>query len=262
MVGCLTLTLVLGTLWWQSAPSAPQQVVLKGAANPFTKEYFERIYDNKIWGDFGGGSGLGSTVEYTCNIRGILRTVVSTYNIKSMIDLPCGAMVWMPLALEMLNEDQPGFRYLGVDVAANVVTRLKKELTRYPECPDDATWEFGVLDMATQPIPQGYELLFSRDALQHLSMNLVIDALENISKSQAKYLLVGSYVNSPGNFDVSMTPGGGDMFPIDLRLPPFKLTKYLHYYNEHTPDGKGMLLYEIKTLRKTDWNRVRSEAGV
>jgi hypothetical protein len=89
-------------------------------------------------------------------------------------------------------------------VAANVVERLKAELTRYPECPGDPTWEFEVLDIASEPIPGGYDLLFSRDALQHLTIDLIIDALENISKTKARYLLVGSYINSTGNHKILM----------------------------------------------------------
>lgn len=53
----------------------------------------------------------GSEVGYTPGIRSILRAVVHKYNIHSMVDMPCGAMEWMPHVLELLNEDQPGFRY-------------------------------------------------------------------------------------------------------------------------------------------------------
>jgi hypothetical protein len=97
-----------------------------------------------------------------------------------------------------------GLRYLGVDIVATVVAGHKANLTRYPVNPGDPTWEFGVLDMASEPIPDGYDLLFSRDALQHLNMNLVLDALENISKSKAKYFLVGSYARSKGNKNINM----------------------------------------------------------
>eukprot|EP00884_Botryococcus_braunii_P014086 jgi/Botrbrau1/22679/Bobra.0132s0024.2 len=160
-VAAVVLVVVLIGTRSHSGESSPVPVVLKEAANPATQQYFESVYTNKAWGDFGGGSGLGSTVPYTCNIRGILRAVVNRYNIKSMVDLPCGSMAWMPLALEMLNEDQPGFRYLGVDIVATVVAGHKANLTRFPEKPGDPTWEFGVLDIASEPIPEGYDLLFS-----------------------------------------------------------------------------------------------------
>jgi hypothetical protein len=65
--------------------------------------------------------------------------------------------------------------------------------TRHPVGPNDPTWEFGVLDIAKEPIPEGFDLLFSRDALQHLNMGLVLNALENIARTKAKYFLVGSY---------------------------------------------------------------------
>lgn len=50
-------------------------------------------------------------MAFTTGIRSILRAVVHKYNIESIVDMPCGAMEWMPHVLELLNEDQPGFRY-------------------------------------------------------------------------------------------------------------------------------------------------------
>lgn len=86
-------------------------------------------------------------------------------------------------------------RYLGVDIVASVIEKHKENLTRLPASPTDPTWEFAVLDLAREPIPVGYDLLFSRDALQHLDMALILNALENISRAKAKYFLVGSYKN-------------------------------------------------------------------
>ncbi len=54
---------------------------------------------------------------------------------------------------------------------------------------------------------------------------------------------------------------GSEFFEVDLRLPPFELTNYLNFYPEHTNDRKGMLLYEIKTLRKADWKKIRARAA-
>lgn len=53
----------------------------------------------------------------------------------------------------------------------------------------------------------------------------------------------------------------GEDFKIDLRMPPFELEDYLHYYDEHTTDGKGVLLYDIKKLRKTNWKAMRTRVA-
>ena len=71
---------------------------------------FEAIYSEKSWGEDGGGSGAGSSPVATSNTRGILRTVVNKYELHSLVDAPCGAMAWMPLALRDIKEDLPGFR--------------------------------------------------------------------------------------------------------------------------------------------------------
>lgn len=45
-------------------------------------------------------------------------------------------------------------------------------------------------------MPRGYDLVFSRDSLQHLPMHGTWQFLNNVKASGAKYLLVGSYIDS------------------------------------------------------------------
>ncbi len=54
---------------------------------------------------------------------------------------------------------------------------------------------------------------------------------------------------------------GSEFFEVDLRLPPFELTNFLHFYDEHTEHRKGMLLYDLKTLRKANWKAIRARAA-
>ena len=54
---------------------------------------FQNIYKHFIWGPDGGGSGSGSSVNYTTITRSIISSVIQKYKIKSMLDAPCGAMV-------------------------------------------------------------------------------------------------------------------------------------------------------------------------
>ncbi len=57
------------------------------------QDEFQKIYKHFIWGPGGGGSGEGSTVNYTTMTRSIISNVIRNYSIKSMLDAPCGAMV-------------------------------------------------------------------------------------------------------------------------------------------------------------------------
>jgi hypothetical protein len=62
------------------------------------------------------------------------------------------------------------------------------------------------IDYASQPLPKGYDLVFSRDSLQHVPLHGTWQYLNNVRASGAKYLLVGSYVKVP--WPNQNVPGG------------------------------------------------------
>lgn len=128
------------------------------------KNKFELIYKNLLWGDYGDGSGPGSTINYTIHVRSILRQVIEEYSIKSMLDAPCGSFHWMPLLLKNISENLNGkhFRYHGVDVVEKLIHSAR---IKYP---NEENWKFSVCDISAGNLPNGYELIFSRDALMHL----------------------------------------------------------------------------------------------
>ena len=61
------------------------------------EKVFSYIYENKFWSLAGDGSGIGSCPKYNKGMRSILTDFVETYNIKSIIDVPCGACTWTSL---------------------------------------------------------------------------------------------------------------------------------------------------------------------
>lgn len=91
-----------------------------------------RLPAEKVWGTDGNGSGRGSSLEKTVKTRANLLTIIEELNIQSMIDVPCGAMMWMPLVLEEVAARKPQFRYLGLDIARNLVeaNTFRGELSR------------------------------------------------------------------------------------------------------------------------------------
>ncbi len=82
------------------------------------------------------------------------------YDIKSILDAPCGGMVWMPLVLQQL----PEVTYTGLDVTCHIVRQHKVTFK------DQARWRFFCSDVCAQPLVKA-DLVFSRDALQHLTLN-------------------------------------------------------------------------------------------
>lgn len=68
---------------------------------------FERIYQQSAWGKEGGGSGTGSTTHATRYAKTVLELVMHKYRLHSIVDAPCGAMVWIPTVLRALRERIP-----------------------------------------------------------------------------------------------------------------------------------------------------------
>ena len=120
-----------------------------------------------------------STLEYTKICREILYNVIKKYSIKSIIDAPCGSFHWMKHVVQnATSEIGPAFKYHGIDIVESVINKSR---TIYSQV--HPNWKFSQIDITTQPVPQGYDLIFSRDALQHLPLLKVINALENFAKS-------------------------------------------------------------------------------
>ena len=144
-------------------------------SNPHSKvkNRFEEIYKKHLWGSYGGGSGVGSAILYTQSVRLILRHAIDELNITSMLDAPCGSFNWMPLLLRNLTKP---VRYHGVDVVESLITNAKQKYS------NESNWEFSVCDFSAEDLPNGYDLIFSRDALQHLSYEKVTFKHSKIDK--------------------------------------------------------------------------------
>lgn len=191
---------------------------------------FGNIYKNKEWGTEGGGSGSGSTLEYTAVARQILGDFIVKHDIKSMADVPCGSFHWMHSFLK----NHTDIEYHGFDV---VDLGLTKRFVHNPML------HFNVGDVSEVKLPK-VDLMFSRDALQHLSMEVIIPVLKNIQLADPKFLLVGSYPSATTNRDINI----GDYFPINLLIEPFNLCPAL-MFDEHSPDGKWLYMYTQRQIR-------------
>jgi len=218
---------------------------------------FGTVYRTKAWSNNpeDGGSGSGSTPKATETIRGILRAVALKYRVRTMVDAPCGALAWMPLALEGLEEDarpEP-FNYYGLDAAVEVINEVSERLK------DHENWSFHTMDLSSAVwCDPAVDLILTRDALQHLDCPLIVDVLRNFAHSSARLLLVGSYPNG-----VNRRITTGDYFEIDLRKAPYNLQPR-QVFNEWTsraspqPD-KEALLFDVPALRKVDFDKMKQQ---
>ena len=158
-------------------------------------------------------------------------------------------MLWMPLVLAEVERRDPAFKFAGSDVVCNLTTTHSRPYAAKPN------WSFACLDYANQNLPAGYDLVWSRDSLQHVPLHAAWQFLANVKASGARYLLVGSYVKqgSEGGVSPNRDIVAGEYYPINLLAPPFNLRPApLEVIDEQSPDGKHMLLFDVRALEWDD----------
>jgi hypothetical protein len=99
---------------------------------------FVSLSTEKHWTSAGGGSGPGSSLNFTANVRRILLDVMDRYNVTSLLDSSCGSMHWMPLVLEEQEKKIKDFRFMGTDVACIMIDQHKTNFSNHPH------WNFEV----------------------------------------------------------------------------------------------------------------------
>ncbi|ELR18419.1 uncharacterized protein ACA1_138410 [Acanthamoeba castellanii str. Neff] len=214
------------------------------------KEEFQRIWDNFAWGP-ADRSGPGSTAEASARARVAVETVVRQFGIRTMLDSPCGSFSWMPL----INFEALNVTYVGVDIVPGNIEKAKAAWpTKQPHvfqfyCADVVDgFEFvdKLVLQAQQDYPtnthdwsQGWDLIFSREFLQHIPHEAVKRVLHNFNKTGSKYLLLTHDPSRAINKDIEF----GGYAPINMRVPPFNLGPPLADF----PDAghERLLLYKL-----------------
>jgi len=225
-----------------SRPRCPHRQILD------VQDAFSTIYKDGTWGEDGKGSGQGSTLTTAFIVASTIRLVMGMYSLTSLLDAPCGMMVWQEPLLAALSDDIPEFKYFGTDIVPSVIESHRKNFKEY------SNMQFAVKDVSKDELPQGYDLIFCREALQHLPCEVAVDALENFSKSDAKFLLTTSHNNHTENIDIPV----GEFYSINLQLAPFNLDRPARVFNEHgdklgSPDQRYLNMYLIDYLKAQDY---------
>jgi hypothetical protein len=185
------------------------------------KNVFERIYEGNVWGNAESCSGDGSDGKGTEAIRTAIGGLLSEYDIKSVVDVPCGDFNWMNLV------DLSGVAYLGGDVVSEMIARNR---TTYRKPGVD----FRVLDATRDSIPNS-DLLFCRDLLVHLSFADIRAVLRNFSRSDCRFLLTTTFPARDPNKDVET----GQWRPLNLQRPPFSFPRPIRLVAEYCNEWNG-----------------------
>lgn len=166
------------------------------------KKIFEHIIHNHLWMDVLCGS--GSTLAQTKLLRDKLPDILAKYDIKSMLDAPCGDYSWMSL-----TQFPTDFRYIGADIVESMI------LTNRSSYPGK---DFRVIDISQDTLPD-VDLIFVRDCLIHLSSSDIWKVLQNIYSSNIKYVMLTSYKQIGPNKEINT----GEFRELNMTCEPFNL---------------------------------------
>lgn len=197
---------------------------------------FKRYYLRNKWGCEESKSGAGSSIEETRIIRNELQKIISEYQIKSLLDAPCGDFNWM----QHVNLEE--MEYIGVDIVSELIEENNKQYKKN-------NIKFMRLDFCSDSLPDT-DIILCRDALVHLSNKDVLAFFLNLRKSQIKYLLTTTFPEITTNTDIVT----GMWRPINLCFTPFNLPAPIKIfeegYNKENIRGqdKSMGLWEIKNI--------------
>ncbi len=165
--------------------------------------------------------GRGSMMAYTANVRKRLPDLLRQYDVRSLIDAPCGDGNWIS------HIPMDGIAYIGIDIDQDSVALSVKR--QWTEPPSSRCYLIG--DILTARLPFS-DALMCRDFLQHLPNELARVALYKF-KMSGKWLLATSHSNE-ANEDL-----GPDNFrPLNLQAAPFALPQP----DAAIADGDGRIL--------------------
>jgi hypothetical protein len=158
---------------------------------------FSKIYETGAWGggevingEKFGGSGPGSLISSTEKVRKTLDAIIDKIKVAkgkeriSMLDLPCGDMVWMRHYLKLRVD----IDYTGMDIVGSLIDHHKNALGV------ENPWKFEQHDIVKDQLQERYDLIFSRQMTQHLGTEDTMRVLRHFSDG-GDFLLITNYPN-------------------------------------------------------------------
>ena len=185
---------------------------------------FAKIYEDHAWGggetidgERFGGSGPGSLMSSTADVRRTLDSVIEIVKGElgkeriRMLDLPCGDLVWMKHYLQ----NRTDVDYTGMDIVNPLITQHTNMFS-------SKGWKFKHHDIVNTPLPETYDLVFSRQMTQHLGTKDTMNVLQHFSDG-ASFLLITNYLHVKEN--IPLNKGTPWRFrEQNLNILPFALT--------------------------------------
>ncbi|MCU0654145.1 MAG: class I SAM-dependent methyltransferase [Polyangiaceae bacterium] len=184
-------------------------------------QVFTHIYKENHWRSDESVSGPGSSLEQTAALRQALPFLFSAYQIRTLLDAPCGDFHWMQHTDRSALE-----QYIGGDIVDDLIARNQERF-------GGDRVRFQRLNLIEDPLPDA-DLLLCRDCLVHLSYDNIRAALRNIGRSKVRYVLATTFVRHENRDIVT-----GAWRPINLQAAPFSLPDPLLLIHERCGDNRG-----------------------
>jgi hypothetical protein len=193
-------------------------------------QYFQDIYQQRLFGKSTSASGPGSSMDATRVVRESIFELFDEYKIQNIVDIPCGDFLWFR-AMELKD-----LKYTGLDIVPELISELKQEFPKQ---------QFNVHD-ATSDRLETYDLILCRDLLVHLTNEQAVKVIENFKSSGSTYLLATTFVNLEQNVELRVPRIGVGWRPLNLAVLPFNLGNPIRTINENSSEGRGR--YQDKSL--------------
>ena len=204
------------------------------------KKIFTSIYKSNHWyhdhkflpNESVSVSGPGSNIN-TEQFFSLVKTftqIIKDYNVKSLLDMPCGDFLWIHEIIKERNID-----YLGIDIVEELIEENKN---RYK----NKNFNFenhNILNFSTN---KEFDLILIRDLFIHIKNSDISQIIQNIKKINFRYIVLNSY-NNKVNKDVIV----GQHRKVNLLIEPFNLKKPTYSFKDHE-DDKFFFIYDKKNL--------------
>ncbi len=200
------------------------------------EEIFTETYQKRYWRSRESVSGAGSELRQTETLRRELPILLKKYEVKTLLDLPCGDFNWLKIT------DLSGIQYLGADIVSDLVEANRQKFST-------ENISFQKLDLLTDPLPK-MDCVLVRDCLVHLSFENIWRAIESLKRSGCRFLLTTSFPNLTENKDIQT----GYWRPLNLEIAPFHFPKPLEVLVENCTemhgefDDKSLMLWELQKI--------------
>lgn len=210
--------------------------------NRTMKKAFQKIYETRYWNTPNNSgeslSGEGSIIKNTILIREAITSILSEFNIKTMLDASCGDWNWMKEISCFLPD------YIGLDVVPYVIEKNKKYTKKNIRFINEASLSF-----LKKTQKKEFDLILIRHTLEHLPTNYNIDLLNEVKRC-SKYALITSMLQETPTTNKTEIFGG--YAPINLLKTPYVevLEKPLRQIDDYCiPEPRGVTFinfYEFK----------------